>query len=383
MRYCKRCVQPDTRPGIVFDDEGICPPCRFAEQAPAIDWQEREREMQEVIAWGRAHSNAGYDCIVTVSGGKDSTRQALFVRDVMGLKPLLVCCSYPPEELTERGAFNIGNLISLGFDCVTISPDPVIWKELMRQGFFKYGNFFKSTEMALYASGPRAAIAYQIPLVFYGENPAITLGEMKKGFTLNADGNTMKYSSNTLDGGNPSGLLAPGMTRQDAIWYFYPEDDEIQWAQMRIVYLGHFMKDFNQFKNAEVAIQHGLKIRDEGPEETGNIYGYHSLDDDFVVANQMIKYLKFGFGRATEEVLEAIRWNVMNREEAFEAILKYDGVCHPRYIEKFCRFANITVEEFWRVVESYRNKNIVEKDADGKYYVKGLKEMVNFLKENV
>lgn len=383
MKYCKRCVQPDTRPGIVFDDEGICPPCRFVELAPEIDWNERNKELQEVVAWGRAHSNAGYDCIVTVSGGKDSLRQALFVRDELGLKPLLACCSYPPEELTERGAYNLGNLISLGFDCVTVSPDPIVWKELMRQGFFRFGNFFKSTEMALYASGPKVSIAYQIPLIFYGENPAVTIGEMKKGFTVNSDGNTMKYSSNTLDGGDPSRLLTDEMTRQDVLWHYYPEDDEIEWAKMRIVYLGHFMQDFNQHKNAEVAIKHGLKVRDEKPEETGDIYGFSALDDDFVIVNQMIKYLKFGFGRSTEDVLDAIRLKMMTREKGLESVQKYDGVCHERYVRKFCRFAGISDQEFWQVVESYWNKDIVQKGADGKYYVRELKELIDSLKEKV
>jgi N-acetyl sugar amidotransferase len=381
MKYCKRCINPGTRPGIQFDAEGICPPCRFAEQWDAIDWAARRKELDEVAAWGRAHSASGYDCIVTVSGGKDSMRQALYVRDELGLKPLLVCCSYSPEQLTERGAYNLGNLISLGFDCVTISPDPIVWKELMRQGFFRFGNFFKSTEMALYASGPRAAIAYQIPLVFYGENPAITLGEMRKGFTLDGDGNTMKYSLNTLDGGNPSNLMPPGMTRQDVIWYYYNDDDEIKWSKMRLIYLGYYVKDFNQHKNAEVAMAHGLKIRPEPPEETGDIYGYQALDEDFIIVNQMIKYIKFGFGRATETVLEAIRCRKMTREEGFDILLKYDGVCHERYVKRFCRFLGITETEFWDLVESYRNKDVVEKVAHGKYRVKGLEEYVLLAKQ--
>ena len=57
-----------------------------------------------------------FDCIIGVSGGKDSTRQALFIREKLKMRPLLVCCTYPPEQLTDLGAKNLSNLIKLGFD---------------------------------------------------------------------------------------------------------------------------------------------------------------------------------------------------------------------------------------------------------------------------
>ena len=168
MRYCKRCVQPDTRPNIKFDQNGICPACHYVEKWPKIDWESRRRKLETIADWGRNHNVSGYDCIVAVSGGKDSTRQSMYVRDELGLKPLLVCCSYPPEQLVERGAQNLSNLISLGFDCISISPNPIVWKKMMRQGFLKFGNWAKSTEIALYTSAPRIAIAYHIPLIFLG-----------------------------------------------------------------------------------------------------------------------------------------------------------------------------------------------------------------------
>src|SRR3990172_3671571 len=111
MQYCKKCVQPDTRPGIKFNADGVCPACQYMEHFYSIDWDARRRELQGIVEKSKKDNPSGYDCIVGVSGGKDSTRQAMFVRDTLGLKPLLVSCSYPPEQLTDRGAHNLSNLI--------------------------------------------------------------------------------------------------------------------------------------------------------------------------------------------------------------------------------------------------------------------------------
>jgi N-acetyl sugar amidotransferase len=370
VRYCRKCVQPDTRPGIVFDENGVCPACHFADLAIEVDWDARLKELDELADYARSTNVSGYDCVVTVSGGKDSLRQALYIRDNLGLKPLLVCCSYPPEQITEIGAHNLGNLISLGFDTISVSPDPQVWKSLMRTGFRRYGNWCKSTEMALYATGPTVAIAYHIPVIFYGENPAIAMGELGKGYTLTGDGNTMKYSSNTLDGGDPSGLLEEWMTYQNVIRYHYPDDDSINWAKLRMIYLGYYVKDFTRFKNAEVAVANGMAVRNEKPDDMGMVYQWESLDEDFMIVNQMIKHMKFGFGRTTEQVIEAARLGMMTREESADLVMRYDGKCADPYIKSYCQYLEISEEEFWCVAESYRNLDIWERDDLGGWRLK-------------
>lgn len=364
IRFCKKCVMPDTRPGIQFDSDGICQPCHFAEQMKSVDWKERRRQLDRIVKEARKRNVSGYDCIIGVSGGKDSTRQAMIVKNELGLKPLLVCCTYPPEQITERGARNISNMISLGFDCVTVSPDPKVWKILMRQGFLKYGNWCKSTEMALYASAPKMAIAYHIPLIFLGENPTVLYGDDSGSTDENA--NRMKYC-HTLDGGNPDKLLTEGITEQDIFWYRYPSDEEMAWADLRIVYLGYFIKDFYSFKNAEFAIAHNLEIRNEPGEDIGECYGFDALDDDFVIVNQMLKFFKFGFGKMADMACDAIRYGIMPRQEAIEQLKKYDGKCADKYIRLFCQYLEITEEQFWRVAESFRSPDVWEKDLKGKW----------------
>lgn len=365
MRYCKKCVQPDTRPGIKFDDEGVCPPCRFAEDAARhIDWDARRKELEEVALFGKDHNVSGYDCIVGVSGGKDSLRQATYVRDELGMKPLLVSCTYPPEQQTERGAYNLGNLISLGFDCISVSPDPQTWKKMLREGFLRFGNWCKSTETALYASAPKVAIAYHIPLIFLGENPAIALGDLGVG-SITGDANRMK-NCHTLKGG-PEAVATDDITEKNLFWYRYPLDEEMDWAKLRVVYLGYYVKDFTRFKNAEFAIERGLVIRDDPPEDIGDNYGFEALDDDFVVVDQFFKYLKFGFGKVTDQAAEAVRIGMLTRDEAMELVKKYDGKCAPRFIKRFCEYLEISEEKFRETVEKYRNMDIWEKDEKGEW----------------
>jgi len=366
ITYCKTCLNPSSRPNIKFDENGICPACNFNVQrrAGTIDWNTRTTELQSIADWGRAHSKCAYDCIIAVSGGKDSTRQAFYVRDQLGMKPLLVSCVYPPEQLVDRGAANLANLVSHGFDMISISPNPQVWKQMMREAFLKHANWCKATELPLYAIPIHTAIAYQIPLIFLGENPAFTLGESHG--SSDGDASRMKYC-NTLQGGDPSALMSGEIGPRDVHFYKYPHDEEMGKANLRIVYLGYYIEDFNYHKNAEFAVAHGLIKREEPPEEIGDITGVQSLDEDFYMVNQYIKYLKFGFGQVTDKVNEAINLGLMNREEAAELVHRYDGACHPRYIEKFCDYIGITAKEFEDVAEACRNPDYWKRDEAGRW----------------
>ena len=126
MKYCTRCLQPDTRPNTQFRDNGLCPACHV-DQLDDVDWQERFEILEDLIKrFPRRQDNITF--IIGVSGGKDSTRQALWVRDKLGLNPLLVCLTYPPEQVTERGVDNLSNLINLGFDVRELRPKT--WRKL-------------------------------------------------------------------------------------------------------------------------------------------------------------------------------------------------------------------------------------------------------------
>ena len=118
------------------------------------------------------------------------------------------------------------------------------------------------------------------------------------------------------------------------------------------------MENLSHSFNAKSAALNGLSIREDTPENTGDLYGAMALDEDWVIINQMIKYYKFGFGRATDYLNLDIRNNLISRERAIKIVEKYDGVCSEKYINSFCDYLEISKEEFWKVVSNFVNKDI-------------------------
>lgn len=364
MKYCKRCLQPDTRPNAVFNAAGICPACSYFEELQHVDWQERYEILQDVLQQYPRRPGQYFDCIVGVSGGKDSMRQALWVRDKLGLRPLLACLTYPPEQVTQRGVDNISNLIDLGFDVVISAPAPGTWRRLMRESFLRFTNWARSTELALFSSVPQLAIRYNIPLILWGENPGLQLGDMKTLGRTGYDGNNLRFM-NTLSGGGMDWMLDAGIEPGDLLPYRYPDPAAFEAAGLQIVYLGWFLGDWSLVNNAAYSCSNGLDIREDTVDKTGDLHGVTSLDEDWVTLNQMIKYFKFGFGRATDYVNEEIRLGRMSREEGIAIVERFDGCCGDDYIASFCDYIGISVAAFWEKVHASVNRELFDIGTDG------------------
>ena len=344
--------------GIVFNKEGICPACNYFNNLKEVDWRNKKKQIEKIVSFGKKNrSPDGYDCIIGVSGGKDSLRQAIFVKEKLGMNPLLVCLSYPPKQVSQRGVDNLSNLINHGFDCVTIQPAPIVWKELMRKSFFKYTNWARSTELSLFSSVPRMAITYQIPLIWWGENPALQIGDMGVKGSNGWDGNNTK-KLNTLSGGEFKWLLSNNIKINNILQYLYPSDKEMNRAKLQIVYLGYFWDVWSLRDNGIYATLNGLNIRKDKPWETGDHEGLSSLDEDWVIVNQMIKYLKYGFGKVSEYVNEDIRNKRITRDQGIDIIKKYDGKCSSKYINSFCNYIGISIDEFWWQVDKSVNSDL-------------------------
>ncbi len=366
MKYCIKCLQPDTRPNIVFNKEGICPACDYFSKLKDVDWQERYDILIDLIKKYADKSDKNkHDCIIGVSGGKDSTRQAIWIRDKLRLNPLLVCVSYPPEQVSERGVDNLSNLIELGFDVRTISPAPETWKKLMYLSFTKFTNWCKSTELALFSAVPRLAIQYKIPLIFWGENPGLQLGDLKTLGKKGYDGNNLRFM-NTLAGGGLEWITEEGFKEKILIPYQYPDMEEFEKANLQIVYLGWFLGDWSLINNGTYSSLNGLELREDSPFNSGDIYGLTALDEDWVTLNQMIKYFKFGFGRTTDYINEEIRLGRISRKNGIEIIDKYDGFCGEKYIKGFCKYIDISEKFFWQKVHKSMNKKLFKLCPDGK-----------------
>ncbi len=367
IKYCSNCLNVSTRPGSDFQENGLCFPCSFKESSPP---QEKvNRDLERLIAFGRANRSNGYDCVVGVSGGKDSTRQAIHIRDVFGLKPLLVSMNYPSEQLSMLGVQNLTNLVDLGFDCINFSLGADTWRKAMRFAFEHYGNWAKSTEFPLHGIVPRVAIAYNIPLVWWGESGATALGDMAEMSEEPWDATRLKYG-NTLSGGEVSWLEESGIPRHKFSLYEYPSDSEMQAAGLKIVYMDYFMKDFTNLANGNFSALRGLSVRKADPEKDADFFGTSMLDENFININMYLRYLKFGFGRATDLVNLEIREGRMTRDEGIKLVNLYDGSYSQDIVEKFCNYIDISELEFWGIIDKFYNKELFDKKANGNYVPK-------------
>ncbi len=372
MKYCKKCLQPDTRPGILFDGEQVCYACRYEESKVSVDWLSREKKLQEIADSAKQEAKSrglAYDCVIGVSGGKDSTFQAVYAKEKLGLRPLLINCV--PDELTDIGRANIDNLGKLGFDIISIRPNPQIARRLARKTFLERGNVVAASEYCLWASAYIMAEKFNIPLIIQGENAALTLGTAKIQET--SDDAFSVVQLDTLRGGQVDSLIQgeDDITLDDVFLYQIPDVDSMKTKGIRAVFLQYYVKEWSQVGNAEFAVERGMIGRmTESLADMGRYRRYSALDSNLVFVNQMIKYLKFGFGFATDEACYDIREGRLTREEAIWYVEQYDGKCGQQYIEETCNYLSITQEEFWNVVDRYVNRQLFEKNSEGKWIPK-------------
>ncbi|MCK4785169.1 MAG: N-acetyl sugar amidotransferase [Desulfobacteraceae bacterium] len=348
MKYCTRCVMPDTRPGINFNEKEVCNFCRYYESLDKVDWDGRKKQLMKIAEWARS-KNTQYDCVVGVSGGKDSMYMSLYARDVLKLRVLLA--SMVPDNITENGRHNIDNLQRMGFDCFLFRPNPKVCKKLAKMAFYKWGNPVKPSEYALYATPIRAASMYKVPLLLF-DNDWTFLDDATKDKS-GGDASTI-CNCNTLGWtGNASHLFCEGVTLEDLASYQYPSQEEIKQADIKMIYLAYFVR-WSVREHGTLAIARGLSINTDELSELGRYTRYNSLDDDTGIMNQMLKHIKLGYGFATDEACVDIWDGRITRDEAVKLVRQYDGKCGIKYIKKFCDYIDITLDEFWNVADKFR-----------------------------
>lgn len=347
------------RPNSKFIDN-ICLACHFSknrETRPEVIYE----KLRTLLKSRKRRKKSPYDCIVGVSGGKDSLRQATWVKDKLKLNPLLVCVAYPPSQLSEAGARNIKNLIAKNFDIIQLTPAPQTSCALSLQSFKQFGNVCKSTEIALFSGVPRIAIDLKIPLIFWGENPALQVGDSKTaGFSM-LDGNNLRNLNTVADGGTTWMHFLQNYKKNN---YIYPSENEFYKNDIQIIYLGAAWDDWGTFLNATLAALSGLTLRPSESHITGDISEASMLDEEFTNINMMIKYYKFGFGRATDQMNELIRSGQISRNEAIKIVEQMDGKCDDTIILKYCQYVAIEVEDFWNIVYKFVNWKLF-KMSDG------------------
>ena len=370
MDYCKRCCYPaNARPGIVFDEHGVCSGCRLIESRAAIDWQDRENELvgllREYASRQREALNP-YDCIVPVSGGKDSTYQTWLVKEKYGLNPLLV--SYNHTFNTPLGLRNLTNLIER-MDCnlVRYTTAPGSAKRLARYMLKKVGDLTWHYHAGIMTFPTKAAVMFKVPLVIWGEEGFSELIGMHNQDDF-VEFTKKKRQEHSMRGFEPEDLLDEPdcqLTRYDLAPFFYPSDEEIEEVGVRGIYLSNYI-NWNARAQAEFVIDElGFETAQQR-ERTFNIYD--KLDD--VHANGLhdyLKYLKFGYGRATDDASTEIRHGRMTRERGIDMVAKHDHV-RPSDMDIFLEAAGMTEQEILDMIEPMRDPQIWEKDADGTWH---------------
>lgn len=377
MRYCTQCLMPDTLPNIGFTSDGVCSICANHNRDVLDSYERRLEELKGIvkrILKGRGRRR--WDCLVGVSGGKDSTRQALWVREKLEMSPLLVSVAYPPRQFTENGAHNLSNLTRAGFDVLMVGPAPPLSRDLVRAAFLKFCNWCKATEMALFAGVPRIAVEKKIPLIFWGENPAINAGDLAVLGESMWDGKNL-VQGNTLQGGDLSWFREVAGGDGRLYMYQFPSREELKKSNVHTIFMGPIFKDWSGEVNSMYSLSNGLHFRGEDPRKTGDLIGTRMLDEDWTIVNFLLKYYKFGFSRGTQHVNMMIRRGRISREEAIPIAEEFDQACDDAYIDSFCEYIGISNQTFWDTAKKFAHPDLF--DTSGERPVKKFKVGVGLL----
>ena len=350
MKYCKRCIIPDTRPNIHLNGEGICSACESHASRPEINWHQRKGAFSEVVDYAKSRSH-GYDCLVPVSGGKDSTWQIVKCLEY-GLNPLAV--SWKPPSRSEIGCRNLANLISLGVDHIDYQINPEVEKIFLYEALSRYGSTAIPMHMAMFNLPLKIAVKFDIPLVVWGENSASEYGgadDALKGFRLDRRW-LMKYG--VTHGTTADDWISEKLTKKDLTPYFGPMDGELERKGVLAVFLGYYFP-WDPQTSLKIARQYGFQPREEGP-KTG-IYDYADIDDDFISIHHYLKWYKFCFTRSYDNLSLEIRNNRISRPEAVEKLKERGDETPHGDIISFCDFVGISKGHFFKVIEKFRNLN--------------------------
>jgi N-acetyl sugar amidotransferase len=355
---------PDTKPGVVLDDEGVCQACKGYERRKTIDWDARWDELKQVCDRYR-RDDGYYDCIIAASGGKDSTYQIYVMKELMGMNPLIVCAaSY--FSMTEVGIHNFNNMAdSFGCDILALHLNRDAARKMTRVAFEETGFGAYPMDLSIYVFPIRAALNYDIPLIIYGENVSYEYGGVQKEETYSAKEQIYNTVTKPLD---MAYWESKNITKKDINPLIYPTVEEIEAAKLDPIYLSYFMP-WDGYKNYQIAKQYGFKNAYHEWQREGYIENYDQIDTIGYLVNAWLKYPKFGFCRATDVGCYWIRSGKMTREEVIKLVKEHDHKLDERMLDDWLEFTGYTRKEFWQIVDKFYNRDIFE-NKDGYWQLK-------------
>jgi N-acetyl sugar amidotransferase len=355
---------PETKPDLYIDKEEVCSGCRSFELREEIDWQARKSELTAILDRYRSKDVSNYDCIIPVSGGKDSHTQTIRMLE-LGMNPL--CVTATTDKLSSIGRNNIENLKNLGVDYIEVTTNPAVRRKVNRLALTQVGDISWPEHVTIFTVPVRIAVQFNIPLIIWGENSQDEYG----GPAAAAENNTLTRRWLEEFGGllglRVSDLIGQdGIESKHLIQYIYPSDAELQRVGVTGLFLGYYLP-WDGYQNALLAQAHGFSTYHKTVE--GSLVNYENLDNHHTGIHDYFKFLKYGFGRATDLACLHIRRGRLSRKDGVKLVKKHDGKFPWDYLgfklEEMLEEMDMTVEEFNKICDRFTNKKLFVCDARG------------------
>ncbi len=371
VSYCKKCVLPSSSAiPVEFNKDGVCSACNTSAQVEEIDWDRRLRQFKKLLNSYKNDNGENYDCLIPVSGGKDSYFQVHIIKNILGLNPLLV--TYNANNWMKEGYENLHNMRdAFGCDHIFFTPSISLLKRLNKLCFKKMGDMNWHAHCGIQTYPYIIAVQHNIPLIIDGEHGFMDMGGMHSysDYVELTQRFRLEHVQRGYDWHDMLGDEDIPIKKQEMISYMFPSDKEIKRVGIRGVYLGNYVK-WSGNHNADIAKKYGWK---EAEEEFDRTYRKISNLDDMHEngIHDYMKYIKFGYGRATDHVCKDIREGKMTREEGIEIIRKMDEV-KPKDLYRWLDYVDMTEKEFDSIADSFRDTRVWSKDLSG-----------NWIKDNI
>lgn len=366
MKYCTRCVMPDTRPGITFNEQGVCSACQSYDKRKSIDWNARYKELEQICNKYRGCNGiGGYDCAIAVSGGKDSHYQVYLMKNEMKMNPILFSVedNFP---MTEAGKHNIRN-ISEEFGCniISIKPDINTQKKITRYMFEKYGKPTWYIDRLIYTFPLHMALKFHTPLLVYGENVSYEYGGVDCEETYSAKNQI--YNGVASDISDKELIENVKLSANDLSLLKAPTQEQM--SELDPMYVSYFIQ-WNSFKNYEFAKKHGFHDLTHEWDRTHTVENFDQIDSRAYLVHAWMKYPKFGHASATDYAARMVCYGLISREEAIKLVADHDSALDPLCVRDFCQFCGYSETEFWSIIDQLYNQDIFKKDSLGKWILK-------------
>ena len=368
VTYCTRCLYPANHPlYITFDEQGVCSGCRVHEEKDRRDWRERLRSLQQLAREYRARSRSVHDCIVPVSGARDSYFVVHVVKHVLGLHPLLV--SYNKHYNTQVGIRNLAYLRTLlGCDIMMMTVSPERVKRITRETLRLRGSMYWHCLAGETAYPVQTAVKFKIPLIVWGAHQG--LDQVGMFSHLDEVEMTRKYrKEHDLMGLEADDLLAQSesvLSAADVAQFQYPHDKELEAVGVRGIYLNNYIR-------WDTKAQHEQMIRAYGYEtspQQRTFDAYNDVDSfHYAGLHDYIKFLKWGYGKATDHASREIRLRRLTREQGARLVRRYETV-FPSDLDLFLDWIGLTQSDLTALLDRHRDARVWSQDEDGRWQLR-------------